>query len=456
MNATLLKLSGVLLLIGLNAFFVAIEFAAIASRKTRLERMAMVQGSSNAWRVLAWVKDQRAIDKLIAAAQVGITSATLALGYLGQDTVASIVEPLFEHAGLEASGFMGQLLNSAPFIISLIIVTGLLVTLGERIPKVISLRAPETTATTLSPWMAAFMWAARPFTWTLDRATALFLRRLNVQPLGGHSAIITADDLKLIVAESKESGVLDTEEREMLHAVFAFGDLVARQVMIPRTEMVCIQASAPLEQAIDLAAQTLLSKFPVYENDLDHIIGILYTKDIVKALHSGQTDADARSLTREAIFLPESIAVDDLLAQFRQRRQHIAILLDEYAGTAGLVTLEDLMEELVGDVQDAFDRPEPGIQRLPDGQIFVDGLVPIEQVNDAFDLNLTDANYDTIAGYVLGRLGRIGKVGDVIEIVDNENKLSLQVEALDGLRIARLRLEISAGCPPDGQCGSPH
>jgi len=266
-----------------------------------------------------------------------------------------------------------------------------------------------------------------------------------MRPLGGHSTIYTVDDLKLLVAESEESGVLDTKEREMLHAVFAFGDLLARQVMIPRTEMVCIQASAPLEQAIDLAAQTLLTKFPVYEDDLDHIIGILHTKDMVKVLHSGQPEGDVRSLTREAMFLPESIAVDDLLAQFRQRRQHIAILLDEYAGTAGLVTLEDLMEELVGDVQDAFDRPEPCIRRLPDGKICVDGLVPIEQVNDAFGLNLIDANYDTIAGYVLGRLDRIGKVGDVVEVVDNETRLRLQVEAMDGLRIARLRLEISAG-----------
>jgi CBS domain containing-hemolysin-like protein len=242
----------------------------------------------------------------------------------------------------------------------------------------------------------------------------------------------------------------------MLHAVFAFGDLVARQVMIPRTEMVCVQADATLEQAIELAAHALLTKFPVYEDDLDHIIGILHTKDIVKTLHSGQQDATVRSLTREAIFLPESVPVDSLLTQFRQRRQHIAILLDEYAGTAGLVTLEDLMEELVGDVQDAFDRPEPGIQRLPDGKIFIDGLVPIEQVNDAFGLNLTDTNYDTIAGYVLGRLGHIGMVGDVIEAVSNKRWLRLHVETMDGLRIAGLRLEISTDGPLDGQDSSQH
>ncbi len=456
MTATILKLIGVLVLIGLNAFFVAIEFSVIASRKTRVEQLASIQGSSGIRVVLAWLESQEAKDKLIAASQVGITIASLALGYLGEDAVASIVEPLVEHAGIETSGLVGGLLNSAPLIISLIIVTGLHVTLGEQIPKVISLRAPETTAIALSPWMAAYIWVARPLTWTLDMVTALSLRLLNMQPLGGHSAIYTVDELKLIVAESEESGVLDTEEREMLHAVFAFGNLVARQVMIPRTEMVCIQANSTLNQAIELAAHELLTKFPVYENDLDHIIGILHTKDLVKTLHSGKRNTDVRSLTREAIFLPESIPVDGLLTQFRQRRQHIAILLDEYAGTAGLVTLEDLMEELVGDVQDAFDRPEPGIQFLPDGNILIDGLVPIEQVNDAFGLNLVDANYDTIAGYVLGRLGRIGKVGDVIEAVSNNRWLHLHVETMDGLRIASLRLEISTDEPLESQGNSQH
>jgi CBS domain containing-hemolysin-like protein len=237
----------------------------------------------------------------------------------------------------------------------------------------------------------------------------------------------------------------------MLHAVFAFGDLVARQVMIPRTEMACIQADATLYEALDLAARTLLTKFPVYEEDLDHIIGILHTKDMVKPWHSGQQGITVRKLTREAIFLPESIAVDDLLSQFRQRRQHIAILLDEYAGTAGLVTLEDLMEELVGDVRDAFDRPEPEIQRLPDGSILIDGLVPIEEVNDTLGLNLTDPNYNTIAGYVLGRLGRIGAVGDVVQVGSKKRRLHFQVEKMDGLRIARLKLRISTDAPPGTQ-----
>ncbi|MCP4519150.1 MAG: DUF21 domain-containing protein, partial [Delftia sp.] len=180
MNATILKLTGVLILIGLNAFFVAIEFAVIASRKTRVERLAD-EGSSGARRVLVWVENQPAKDSLIAASQVGITIASLALGYLGEGAVASIVEPLIEHAGIEPTGFMSKLLDNTPLIISLIIVTGLHVTLGEQVPKVISLRAPETTAMALSSGMAAFMWFARPFIWLLDRVTIMILQWLNFQ-----------------------------------------------------------------------------------------------------------------------------------------------------------------------------------------------------------------------------------------------------------------------------------
>jgi CBS domain containing-hemolysin-like protein len=442
-SSIVFRFIGVAVLVGLNAFFVAVEFAVVAARRTRVEHLA-TQGSGSAKIVLGWVESQEARDRLIAAAQVGITVASLALGYLGEDAVASVLEPLFEHAGIEATGLVGGFLANLPLIISLIIVTGLHVTLGEQVPKVASLRAPETTAMALSRWMAAFNWLARPFIWLLDTLAASILRVFGMQPIGGHSTIYTVDELKQIVEESEQSGVLDAGERDMLRAVFDFGDLLARQVMVPRTEMVCLQADVMLTGARQLAAERLLTKFPVYEDDLDHIIGILHTKDLVKAMHIGQQDVAVRQLVREAIFLPESVRVNDLLTQFRQRRQHIAILLDEFGGTEGLVTLEDLMEELVGDVQDAFDRPEPQIQRLSETSALIDGLVLIEEVNEVFDLDLQDPNYDTIAGYVLGQHGHIGKVGDNIEVINSGRRLRFRVEAMDGLRIALLELEFSA------------
>jgi putative hemolysin len=447
MNATtVLQFIGVAALIGLNAFFVAVEFSVVASRRTRVEQL-VAQGSGAAKIVLGWVESQEAKDKLIAAAQVGITIASLALGYAGEAAVAGVIEPLVDSAGIEASGFVRGLLDNLPLIISLLLVTGFHVTFGEQVPKVATLRAPEATAMILSRWMAGFYWIARPFTWLLDRIAAAVLRLLGMQPFGSHSTLYTVDELKRIVEESQQSGVLDVEERDMLRAVFDFGELLARQVMVPRTEMVCLPADATLAKASELAAETLLTKFPVYEEDLDHIIGILHSKDLVKAMLIGPADVSVRDLVREAIFLPESIRVDDLLARFRRRRQHIAILLDEYAGTAGLVTLEDLMEELVGDVQDVFDRPEPQIQLLSETSALVDGLVPIEEVNESFDLNLEDPNYDTIAGYVLGRLKRIGTVGDEVEVLSGGRRLTFRVEAMDGLRIALLKLEIDKVVP---------
>ncbi len=437
----LLKFVGVATLVGLNAFFVAVEFAVVATRRTRVEQLAL-QGSKTAQIVLHWVESQEAKDRLIAAAQVGITIASLALGYLGESAVASVLDPLIERAGIHAAGFLGGLLNNLPLIVSLTLVTSMHVTMGEQIPKVATLRAPESVAMHLSRWMAAFIWVARPFIWLLDRFTTLILAAFGMQPVGGHSTLYTVDELKQIVQESAQSGVLDAEERQMLHAVFDFGNLLARQVMIPRTEMLCLPADATLHQAVELAAESMLTKFPVYEDDLDHIIGILHTKDLVKAMYEGlPPDTPVRQLVREAIFLPESIRVDDLLTTMRRRRQHIAILLDEFAGTAGLVTLEDLVEELLGDVQDIFDRPEPEIRRLSADSALVDGLVLIEEVNQTFDLDLHDPNYDTIAGYVLGQLGRIAQVGDAVETVSNGRRLRLRVEAMDGLRIARLKLD---------------
>ncbi len=239
-----------------------------------------------------------------------------------------------------------------------------------------------------------------------------------------------------MVEESEAGGILGTHEREMIHAVFELGDVLARQVMVPRTEMISVPADASLDNLVALARQYPLTKFPVYEGDLDHIIGIMHTKDLVRVLGGHRQDTSARGLMREALFLPESISVDELLSQFRKHHQHIAILLDEYGGTAGLVTLEDLLEEIVGDVKDPFDVAEPEIKRLPDGSAALSGLLAIEEVNEAFGLTLSDPNYDTIAGFVLGRLERMATVGDTVEA----NGVRLRVEALDGLRIARLSL----------------
>lgn len=242
----------------------------------------------------------------------------------------------------------------------------------------------------------------------------------------------------MIVTASAEGGVVKKEESEMLHAIFDLGEQLVRQVMIPRTEIVAVEAETPLPQIIDLISETTYTKFPVYDDNLDQIIGIVHIKDLLHALQSDNCqNCTARTLVREALFVPETLTVRALLERFRTMRQHIAIVMDEYGGTAGLVTLEDLLEEIVGEVSDPFDRVRPAFIKQPDGSILIDGMTLIEDVNQHLGLNLEEPNYDTIAGYVLGKLGRIADVNDVIE----EDGVRIKVVAMDGLRIAKVSLE---------------
>jgi len=437
----LLKVLGVFLLIGLNGFFVAVEFSAVASRRTRIDQLAREDGTS-ARIVQRWVRSQESKDALIAAAQLGITIASLALGYLGEETFHSIVVVLLH--GVTVPQSLSNLIHALPLVISLTVVTGLHVVLGEQVPKVASLRTPERVALLTAPWMNLFQRTFHPFVWMLDRAAIGVLRLLGMEPVGGHPAIYTVDELRQIVRESEEYGVLAEQEEQMLQAIFDLRAVRASQVMVPRTEMVCVPADATLEQLAELAAQTSLTKFPVFEGDLDQIVGVVHVKDMVRLmLAQGGAQVPARSLMREAFFLPETVSVADLLTAFRRARQHIAILVDEYGGTAGLVTLEDLLEEIVGEVQDVFDRAEPGIQWLSDGSALVDGLTQIEEVNEAFHLSLEDPNYTTIGGLVMGLLDRVPTVGDEVAIEDQG--VRLLVEEMDGLRVARLRVTREEG-----------
>lgn len=224
----------------------------------------------------------------------------------------------------------------------------------------------------------------------------------------------------------------------MLEAIFDLGQQLVRQVMIPRTEMVAVEAEATLPEIIRLTSESGYTKFPVYDDSLDQIIGIVHLKDLLPAMLSQESqNYTARMLAREALFVPETLTVRDLINRFRTARQHIAIVMDEFGGTGGLVTLEDLLEEIVGEVSDPFDHTAPPIIVQADGSVSIDGMTLIEEVNERLGLNLSDPNYDTIAGYVLGKLGRIPQVNDVVE----SNGVRIRVEAMDGLRIARLVLE---------------
>lgn len=428
----LLKLGAIVALVLSNGFFVAAEFCLVSVRRTRIEELA-AHGNAAARLVQQAIEKP---DRFIAATQLGITLASLALGWIGEPILAHLIEPLFQF--LPAGWGSPASHAAAASTIAFVIITFVLVIVGELMPKSIALQRPEDAALIVAGPVLFTERLFRPLIAVLNGTGNFLLRAIGFEPATGHQLVHSVEEIKLLVDDSQQGGVLEVDEREMLHSVLDFGDLLANQVMIPRTEMICLDADTPIEQILQTAADHALTKFPVYENDLDHIIGILHTKDLVRVVHleGRRSQTSLRSVLREALFVPETIRAGSLLVRFRMRKQHIAIVLDEYGGTAGLVTLSDLLDEIVGQVADAFDRQGPDIERLPDGSALINGLTLIEDVNDNFGLNLSDPNYDTIAGYILGRLGRMAQVGDEVET----GNVRLRVEAMDGLRIARVRL----------------
>ena len=256
---------------------------------------------------------------------------------------------------------------------------------------------------------------------------------------GGHSIIYTVDDLKDILVESEQGGTIEYFQREMLDTVIDFSKLLVRQVMIPRTEIIAIPAETPLDESIQIAIQTRFSKFPVFEGDLDTIIGIVHIKDLLRAKQEGgRENSTAGSLCREPLWIPESCTVRMLMGQFQTHSRHIAIVLDEYGGTAGLITLDDALEEIVGEISDPFDDELPVIQRINQTTVLVNGLTAIEEVNETLGTDFFDPNYDTIAGFVLGYLDHIPVQGETITLA---NGIQLKVTAMDGLRISKVQIQ---------------
>ncbi len=430
----LIRLVIVALLILTNGFFVAAEFSLVSVRRTRIDELIQ-QGNRTALFVKKALDNP---DEFIAATQLGITIASLALGWVGEPAISHFLEPLLELLPEEWVGVAGPSISAA---IAFTLITFLHVIIGELMPKSIALQDPDNTALFIAQPTLITKTIFKPAIWAMNGTGNFLLRLIRVQPAGDHQLGHSVQELKMLVEASERIGIIENIEREMLHAVFDFGNSTAHEVMVPRTEMHAVDADAPIHELIHLAIQHPFSKFPVYEGDIDHVIGVAHTKDLVRVQHSERLTATIRGIVREALFVPDTIKLDALLHEFRTKRQHMAIVLDEYGGTAGLVTLDDLISQIMGPVSDAFDKSTPEIQRLPDGSALIEGMTPIDDVNQHFGLELEDENYDTIAGFMLGRLERMAKVGDVVEA----NGVKLKVEVMDGLRIARVSLKNDGG-----------
>ena len=435
------NLLAILILITLNAFFVGVEFAAVTSRRVRLDLLVGEHETQASRLVRKWLDQPAARDRLIAASQLGITLVSLALGAVGENAFTAWLSPYFGTLFFPPFlSFLQFFIPFLPLIFSLTIITSVHVVLGEQVPKVATLQAPERFALFAAVPMELFSSFFKWFVDILDWATHAVLDLAGVEGSADHIALVSVEELKQMVSGPETEGVIEQPERDMLNAVIDFSELVVRQVAIPRTEIIAVPANATLTEVVEIVSDHAITKIPVYEESLDHITGIIHLRDIIRAMRRGQLEhLSAQNVMRDALFVPETISVNDLMHQFRSSRTHMAIVLDEYGGTAGLVTLQDLLSEIIGEVRDTFDTTRPQIQPQPDGSALINGMTTIEEVNGHFGLKLSEPNYDTIAGFVLGRTGHIPQEGEMV--VDRPNHVLLKVSSMDHQRIARVILK---------------
>ena len=426
----------ILVLVFANGFFVASEFALVTVRKTRIDQL-IAEGHRGARTVRRVQNDP---VRYIAATQLGITMASLGLGWVGEPALAAFIEPPFLALGSYVSTITA---HTIAVVISFSIITALHIVLGELAPKTVALQHPEAIALLVTRPTELFMRMLWPFITGLNTLGRLVVRAVGLKAPSGHSLVHSEEELKMLVTASQEAGVLEEEEEQMLHRVFGFSDLTAGQVMVPRTEMVALRLDASLVDIADTLARGGHSRLPVYRKNLDDIVGMLHVTDLFSLVAAGNTPTDLTGVLRDAFTVPETMQAGDLLSEMRTRHTPVAIVIDEFGGTAGLVTFAGLMERIVGEVAGGA---ENRITVLPDGSALIDGLALVADVNAQFGLHIDEEAYNTIGGYVLGRLGRRARVGDRFDV----DKRTLRVEALDGLRVARVFLSKEKEEPPVG------
>jgi CBS domain containing-hemolysin-like protein len=428
----LIKLLVVLALVVTNGFFVATEFALVSVRRSRIESL-VDEGVARARPVLSALHD---LDGFVAATQLGITIASIGLGWVGEPAIAAFLDPAMESV-LPAS-WAGASAHTISFIIAFSLITFFHVVFGELAPKSLALQYPERTAFMVAPPVRIFLTTFRPIIFIMNWVGQAFLRLVGVQPAVGHSLIYTEEELRLIVAASTESGELFETEEEIIRRAFVFHDFTADDIMVPRTELIAAPADATLEHVTELVREHKFGQYPVFGRDLDDILGVFYVKDLIGFVLGVDPEHGAfnlRRVLRPVLTVPESLPIDSLLDEMKLHRTHLAIAVDEYGGTAGMVTLDDIMERVVGEVPDEFDLPGGDIIDEPDGSARVNGLTHLSDIREHFGLDLEADESSTIGGFVFSALGQRPELGDQVVV----GPYTIEVTDLDGLRIAEVR-----------------
>ncbi len=415
-----LELLAVAGLILLNGFFVAAEYALVTVRRTRLKELAD-EGNRAARAVVRITSDP---PHFIAAMQLGVTLTSLAIGALGE----AVLSDLFD-------AWIGTFVA---VLLAFLVITFMHVVVGELVPKGLALSYSERIALGVSVPVRSFFFVFAPLIWILQRASEAAQRAIGIDPSRMEGEAHSEAELKMLLEMSTMHGEIEQDEREMLYKVFDFADKEASDVMVPRPDVVGISIEMSPEEALRAVLESPYTRYPVYRQNLDEITGILHVRDLVSALHdSAISDVELAALVRPAYVVPETKDLAALLAEFRRTNQHMSIVVDEYGSMVGVVTLEDLLEEIVGEIEDEFDLPDESIERVSETTIRIDGTFPIDDFNEELGTTLEHEDYHTVAGYVFDLIGRAAAPGDEVQ----SDGLRFTVLEVDGSRIIRLQVE---------------
>jgi CBS domain containing-hemolysin-like protein len=426
--------AGIIIVIA-NGFFVVVEFALVAANKMRLQQAAD-KGNRPASIVLKMLEDP---DRAIAAAQLGITSASILLGIVAEEPLMRLLEPYL-------TPIFGKIMGDAAAagvagIIVLLMLSYFHMVFGEQAPKIMTLRDPDRAVQLVAYPMWLFARITAPFVWIVDASTDVVLRIFGIKgATGEHGVIASLEELKMVVEKSEQVGIIEEDAREMLTRVFDFGERVVREVMVPRTNIIGIERGQTVREMMDTFRLHRHSRFPIYEENLDHIIGVIAIKDLVALLVDQpevlEQAVDSLPVLQEPLMAPESRLISDLFAEMRSKGIGLAIVIDEFGGTAGLVTREELVEEIVGDMTDEWAQ-QSLLRRVDAHTVELDALTRVDEVNDLLEIDLPeDDAYETLAGLIMYKLRRIPEVGEAIDVGD----FRLKVLALDGPKITRVQI----------------
>ncbi|WP_326512726.1 hemolysin family protein [Clostridium intestinale] len=393
-----------LLLVFMNGFFVATEFAMVKVRKSRIETL-MLDGNKSAKHTLTVVND---LNSYLSACQLGITLASLGLGWIGEPAVADALSPLFNLFHMPES-----LVHSISFVLGFAIITGLHIVLGELAPKSLAIISAEKIAMYTALPLIMFYRLTYPIMWAFNHSTNLILKSFGVSQVDEHDAAHTDEEIKLLVEDSYKHGLIDKTELTFVDNIFDFSEKTVKEIMIPRTDMACIFLEDSFEEIIKYAMDEQLTRYPVCRDSKDNITGFVHIKDLFRLKIEGNNE-NIENIVREIKFVPESMSISELLKIFKREKPQMAIVIDEYGGTFGLVTIEDILEEIVGEIQDEFDEEVDSITKTEDNNYVVDGKLILDEINELLKISIESDNIDTIGGWIYSQLKAYPKINDVI------------------------------------------